>query len=324
MSWYYVAGPMRNIPRFNFDTFDSVAKDLETIGHKVSNPAAHDRQCYPDIEQWEGFAAGDISKCPKFDLAAAMRWDLDQVIKCDGIILLPGWEKSSGAAYEVVVAKMCGKSIGVASQVLNLGESKSDPLYAWLYESYSGPLPEVVKVDSASATKVLLPAGADPTHYRVGCVDIPADPIYTRLPSGEVRTTDPTTGGQKGVKLARFDLIPPIPLKQIAEVYGHGAKKYAERNWERGYAWSKSYGALMRHITAFWSGETFDQELGTHHCANVAFHCLALMEFTETHPELDDRPRGRPAREKILDQLTAASENMGMDFMPVKHNYDGN
>ena len=109
---------------------------------------------------------------------------------------------------------------------------------------------------------------------------------------GEVRTVNPVTGGEKGVKLARFDLLPASPLWQVAEHYGKGAEKYEDRNWERGYEWSKSFQALMRHAWSFWNGETHDPETGSHHMAAVVFHAFALMEFTETHPELDDRPRG--------------------------------
>jgi hypothetical protein len=106
----------------------------------------------------------------------------------------------------------------------------------------------------------------------------------------EVRTTDPDTGGQKGKKTARFDLIPVSALWQIAEHYGRGAEKYEDRNWERGYSWSLSYAALCRHLFAWWNGEDIDEETGSHHLAAVAFHALALLTFAETHPEKDDRP----------------------------------
>jgi dATP/dGTP diphosphohydrolase, N-terminal/Domain of unknown function (DUF4406) len=107
---------------------------------------------------------------------------------------------------------------------------------------------------------------------------------------GEIRITDPDTGGQKGQKQARFDLIPATPLWLIAEHYGKGAEKYDDRNWERGYAWSLAYGAMQRHLNAWWSGEDLDPETGSNHLTAAAWHCLALLEFTDTHPEKDDRP----------------------------------
>jgi hypothetical protein len=126
----------------------------------------------------------------------------------------------------------------------------------------------------------------------------------------EVRTAS-ETGGEKGVKLARFELIPTGPLAELASRFGLGAMKYENRNWERGYEWSKSFGALMRHAQAFWSGEDDDdlgdeayraagmdpeafKEIygripGSSHLAAVAFHALALLEWSATHPEFDDR-----------------------------------
>ena len=107
---------------------------------------------------------------------------------------------------------------------------------------------------------------------------------------GEVRVVDPKTGGAKGNKLCRPDLIPVGPLTEVATHYGRGALKYSPDNWRKGYAYSLSYAALQRHAMQFWAGEDDDQETGSSHMAAVVFHALALMEFRKTHPELDDRP----------------------------------
>jgi hypothetical protein len=112
----------------------------------------------------------------------------------------------------------------------------------------------------------------------------------------ERRVVDPDTGGEKGKKLAEYALIPVIPLQYVAEVYGFGATKYSDRNWEKGYAWSLSYSALQRHLNAFWDREDFDNESRLPHLAHAVFHCLALMEFMVTHPEKDDRPGGTNAQ----------------------------
>ncbi len=78
-------------------------------------------------------------------------------------------------------------------------------------------------------------------------------------------------------------------MEQIAEHFGKGAAKYADRNWERGYEWSLSFAALQRHLWAFWMGEDHDPEMGSHHLAAAGFHVLALLTFVEEHPSLDDR-----------------------------------
>lgn len=111
----------------------------------------------------------------------------------------------------------------------------------------------------------------------------------------ETRVVDPKTGGEKGSKLARFDLIPAGPLTDLAEHYGRGAKKYADRNWERGYEWSLSFAALMRHAWAWWNGEDIDPETGSSHLTAVAWHAFALREFERRYPDGDNRPGPRGA-----------------------------
>lgn len=116
---------------------------------------------------------------------------------------------------------------------------------------------------------------------------------------GEVRYVS-STGGEKGVKPERLDLIPREGLEAIARVYAFGAEKYADHNWRRGYEWGKSYAALQRHLLAFWAGETFDEESGLPHLAHAGFHVMALLTWLEQDgegSEFDDRYR--PAAEDI-------------------------
>ena len=143
----------------------------------------------------------------------------------------------------------------------------------------------------------------------------------------EVRTTS-ETGGMKGVKLERFDLIPAGPLRDLATLYGRGSAKYAEHNFRKGYEWGKSYSALQRHANAWARGESWDvcpvadgkhedcitkhpetgestvfktpnglgcyNHTGAHHMTAVAWHAFALREFEETHPDYDDRYITKP------------------------------
>jgi hypothetical protein len=108
--------------------------------------------------------------------------------------------------------------------------------------------------------------------------------------SSEVRVTDPTTGGQKGSKLAEFAMIPPKPLWELAEHFGKGAQKYSPNNWCKGYKWSYSYSALQRHLNLFWSGEDMDEETGSKHMIAAAWHCLTLAWFMDNRKSLDNRP----------------------------------
>lgn len=91
-------------------------------------------------------------------------------------------------------------------------------------------------------------------------------------------------------KEERFDLLPPFALRQVARVYGFGARKYAPQNWRKGMAWMRLYAAIQRHTTAWASGEDIDPESGLPHLAHAAFSCLALIEFATTGAGTDDRP----------------------------------
>ncbi len=104
----------------------------------------------------------------------------------------------------------------------------------------------------------------------------------------EIRTTS-STGGQKGAKPERHSLIPTEPIASLARLMAKGAIKYADHNWRKGYEFSKSYDALVRHLNAWWSGEDNDPEMQESHLAAVMFHCCVMMELQKTHPEFDDR-----------------------------------
>lgn len=116
-----------------------------------------------------------------------------------------------------------------------------------------------------------------------------------KMTADEVRVTS-STGGAKGKKLARYDLVPSAPLRQLAEVYGRGSMKYADHNWRKGYDWSLSFAALNRHLWQFWDGEDIDAETGAPHMAAVAFHAFALLQFMEEQRAFDDRP-GTPGED---------------------------
>lgn len=103
---------------------------------------------------------------------------------------------------------------------------------------------------------------------------------------------DPKTGALKadGNKL-RYDLIPAGPLKEVVKILTYGSLKYADRNWEQGMKWSRPFGAAMRHLWAWWGGETHDEDTGCSHVAHAAVNLLFLLEFENTKREFDDRPK---------------------------------
>lgn len=105
---YYLSGPMTGIPKYNYPLFEQVATRLRRMGlkvispHEISDPPPemryHSRdcldahmlpcQCGTDKAVWQYF----MSKC------------MEQMSKCNGIILLRGWTHSPGARFELARA----------------------------------------------------------------------------------------------------------------------------------------------------------------------------------------------------------------------------
>lgn len=84
----------------------------------------------------------------------------------------------------------------------------------------------------------------------------------------------------------RLDLVPPELIFAVGDILTFGAKKYADRNWERGMDWGRVFGALMRHLWKWWGGalpttENFlfgnlDDETGKSHLWHAAC-CIAFL-----------------------------------------------
>jgi hypothetical protein len=87
----------------------------------------------------------------------------------------------------------------------------------------------------------------------------------------------------------RYDLVPPEAMDALADHYRKGAKKYEDRNWERGMAWGKCFASMMRHAWAWMRGEEYDVETGTHHMIAVAWNAIALFVYHERKIGNDDR-----------------------------------
>jgi len=91
----YLAGPMTGYSEFNYPAFNTKAAELREQGLEVFNPA-------------ESFN-GDSS----LGREVYMRKDLEEILKCDAIYLLKGWEKSRGATLERLIA------VELALEILN-------------------------------------------------------------------------------------------------------------------------------------------------------------------------------------------------------------
>ena len=81
-------------------------------------------------------------------------------------------------------------------------------------------------------------------------------------------------------------------VEQVARVREFGAKKYAKNNWKKGFLYSRSIAAALRHIFAFNSGEDVDPESGLSHIAHAVCCLEHLMNDIKNHKNNDDRKEG--------------------------------
>ena len=90
----------------------------------------------------------------------------------------------------------------------------------------------------------------------------------------------------------RYDLVAPRALRRLARHYENGARKYQDRNWEKGQPLARFLDSALRHLNCVLEGKT-DED----HLAAVAWNVFAVMEFQErialgiADPKLDDLPR---------------------------------
>ena len=183
---------------------------------------------------------------------------------------------------------------------------KGDYVKAGHWDSFR----EIIAVagDDAPTTSLVYGGGAwvqnrDLTIFRPVATDGSTEKIVA-LDGTEVRVTS-ETGGQKGAKLARYDLMPVDALRELAEHYGKGEKKYPTEagipNFRKGYDISLSYAALQRHANQFWGGEDIDAETGSNHMVAAAWHALYIVQAMHDYGDRFD------------DRLTTSRQKLGED-----------
>lgn len=86
----------------------------------------------------------------------------------------------------------------------------------------------------------------------------------------------------------RYDLIPTLALRRVADLYARGAEKYGDNNWHKGQPFSRTLASLERHLHQFKQNDTEED-----HLAAVVWNALALMHYQEIGrtEELDDLPK---------------------------------
>lgn len=100
----YLAGPMRGYAQFNFPAFAKAAAELRAAGHEVFSPHERDIERHGGVNIGANNTTGSEAQATKehgFSLQDALSDDTQFIIhKAEGIALLPGWTRSSGARAE--------------------------------------------------------------------------------------------------------------------------------------------------------------------------------------------------------------------------------
>ena len=82
--------------------------------------------------------------------------------------------------------------------------------------------------------------------------------------TGSVRDTEDGKG--------RPDLFPTYPLRRLAVHYQNGAKKYGDRNWEKGQPLGRYLGSAFRH----WL-DLMDNTQDEDHASAILWNIIAYM-----------------------------------------------
>lgn len=84
-----------------------------------------------------------------------------------------------------------------------------------------------------------------------------------------------------------WSLLPLDEIEQVVDVLTFGAVKYDRDNWKKvDNKRDRYFAAMMRHIKAWFTGETHDQESGKHHLAHAICCALFLMWNDNVNKEL--------------------------------------
>lgn len=104
MRKFYLSGPMRGYPKFNFPAFDAARDAGRAKGFGVMSPADMDRELgHTENDSLDAINTPENQR--RFaarDCAALLALKAENG---DGIALLPGWERSTGAVAELMLAR---------------------------------------------------------------------------------------------------------------------------------------------------------------------------------------------------------------------------
>lgn len=101
-------------------------------------------------------------------------------------------------------------------------------------------------------------------------------PAFITKDSGERQSFK--TGAVRDIQegKGRYDLITPLALKRIADIYERGSTKYGDRNWEKGMPLSRMLDSAIRHIFQHLEGMRDEDHIG-----QAAWNLLSAIHIEE-------------------------------------------
>jgi hypothetical protein len=88
-----------------------------------------------------------------------------------------------------------------------------------------------------------------------------------------------------------LELISPFAEWRLGQWCTDGAKKYGDRNWEKGLPMSKTLGSLKRHVNKFQQGDRSEDHLAAIMWNSMALiHTEMMIERGVLPDELNDLP----------------------------------
>ncbi len=97
----------------------------------------------------------------------------------------------------------------------------------------------------------------------------------------------------------RIDLVSPFAMERLGKWLEQGARKYSERNWEKGIPLNRTLASLHRHLNQYQQGDDSEDHLAAIMCnAMFLLHGEAMISRGVWPVELDDLPDYRTAEQK--------------------------
>ena len=178
-----------------------------------------------------------------------------------------------------------------------------------------GSFGEVVKIDTAARPgelKYLIRWDESPSypslatnreHWHNGEGLALTEGLAASEPVETVDNNPKTRAG--GTNKVPFHLIPPRALAYVAICFADGGFKYQPYNfYVEKISSSVYYGAMLRHIFAWWSGERLAPD-GHHHLAHAACCLIMVLSVEGTDMLNDNRPPPVGDWSALMDELAA-------------------